>query len=129
MVDFNNSETMTTAPRIVIQFMILERYNNLLESFEAYNRQSFKGHSANTYEIQTRLKTLFRLLEGAIIQDQKNENIEIIKSLIDSSDFKDHEKVLNFFTKWLHSKKLLDIFTGKKYDSTDMEMENNVNGL
>ena len=129
MVDFNQAETMTTAPRVVIQFMILEKYNYVLEAFESYDRADFKGTSTNTYEVQCRLRTLYRLLRGAIKKEQTPEFLTLQDNKILSKDYLQLMEVLDFLTDWLHSKKLIDIFTAKKYDTTDMEAENEIHGI
>ena len=56
MVDFNQGETITTAPKDLVKIMFLERWNNCTEAIESHDRRLNKGFDSDTYEIKARYR-------------------------------------------------------------------------
>ena len=128
MVDFNQGETITTAPKDLLKIMILERWNNCIEAFESFDRRINKGYEGDTYELKARLKALFNILSSPI----KKSDPKLFEELDISFRSISYESMLviyNRLSDWLNDKELINVFTGKRYDSTRVEVENNAKGL
>ena len=129
MVDFNQGETITTAPKDLLKVMILERWNNCIEALESYDRRVGKGFQSDTYELIARLRALYNILSSAMKKDLPAKDFKAVKDLTTIEDYNSLLKLYSNLSDWLFDKQLIDVFTGKKYDSTKVEIENNNKGL
>ena len=129
MVDFNQGETITTAPKDLVKIMFLERWNNCTEAIESHDRRLNKGFDSDTYEIKARLQALYNILYGALKKDLSPEALKELTRLKESFKYQDIMLLYYTISEWLNSKDLTNVFTGKRYDSTRVEKENEVNSL
>jgi hypothetical protein len=72
---------------------------------------------------------LFYEIYGAFLKDEGLEKTGNLADLLASEDIKELKQAFYMLLGWVHNKGLTDIFTQKKYDSSDIETENVEKGL
>jgi len=129
MVDFNNNQTVTTAPKDLLNIMILESRFNLKEAIESYKRNKLKNNIDSIDEIKARLYSLYFEVQAPLELSLDKKDYEKFVQDIDSEDFDVVFKACIFLNKWLYGKGLIKFDINKIYDGTNPEEENEVNGI
>jgi len=128
MVDFNNEGTMTTPAGDVVKMCILERWYNLIEAFEAYDKNKSSGIQAEFHIMKSRLLSLFRVLTPALLRAGKKAEYEEIILLSQEGGYEDLLRAFNIMNTFLDDIRLTRIDTKPKYNRDRVEEENTIYG-
>ena len=113
MVDFNNEMTITTPAYDILKVLILQRRDGFIESLEAYNRTKSKGVIASTYEVRSRLISLFEEIRSSFLSSETDKEVMEIEAKIKNDDIDSIMEVYHIIDEWLYKKKLTQFDTGK----------------
>lgn len=135
MVDFNSEQLFTANKGEILNIIILGRRDELLNTFQLWREKVLIGAgSSMEYKLRSCLFTLF--LEVAEPIERKLEDTKELKHLlavIYSNDTSiPEEDLLTAFRTingFLDDLNLIRIDNKKKYDTTDIEAENEEKGL
>lgn len=125
MVDFNNEITVSTPPANILKILILQRRNDVIDSFENYFKFKIAGGSAPTHIIKSRLLALINEVYGSFDESNANDFI----NLIPKADIEELKAMFNQVNKWLYKKNVTKFDTRQVYDRTRVELENKAKGL
>ena len=124
MVDFNSDNTITTAPNHILKILILQRRNDVIEALEVYHKNKFQGGNPYTYEVKSRIKSLYYEIRAVLERTLKKEELEKLRKLIDSNEEKELLNAFEQIDDLLDRKKLTRIDSIVEYDYKDIEGEN-----
>jgi len=122
---------LSVPPADMLKVLILEKREAVLDAFESYNRLSYQNIEAETYEIKSRLITLFYELQGSLIKDMKDTKyIELRDEILgDSSDIKSLKDVFIQLSEWLYSKRVTQFDNRKDRHPKSVEEANKYDGF
>ena len=129
MVDFNNETTVTRPAADIIRVLILQRRNDVIDSFEFFRKSKANNIQSSTAIIQSRLFALFLELQAAFKRRYKEADYTRLLKRIESSQYADLYDAFLTMNEELDKLKLTQIDTGKVYDSTRVEEENKAKNL
>ena len=129
MVDFNNDSTISTPAVDIVRVLILERYNNALESIEFHRKKILAGVADPTDVIASRIYSLFLLNEKPLSRRLGKAGFENLENLVNSTRESDLISAFRIINDVLDQLRLTRIDTGKEIDTTNIEAENRVKGL
>lgn len=130
MVDFNNDSTITTAPQDIVKIMILERRKYVIDAFEHYYKQKGLSQTPNKAIVHSRLFALFLEFRPTLKRVMTLEDFGRLQSLIlNNKDIETWGQAFEIIDHWLDDKRLIRVDTIKRYDSTNVEIENKERGL
>lgn len=135
MVDFNAEQTISTPPIDILRVMILQRYDDVLNSISAYYKYSDSGVEAPTHIVSARIRTLLYTLKPALDRwiNPKTDNMDtfIMENILDNPESKieDLFKVFNKLSWWLDEKKITRLDNQKVLKDMNPETENEEKGF
>jgi len=128
MVDFNNNNTVATAPKELLNILIIEHYYYLIDAFEKYDKLEFMGADAPKEIVKSKLYALFRLQKKALEDSLKPEDFQILKNIRNKDEYIDLETAFDILNAWLYTKGLIKVDDRELYDFTDPFEENRRKG-
>lgn len=128
MVDFNNEATMATPATDVVKLCIIERWYNLIEALEAFDKQKGSGVFADFHIVKSRLLSLLRVLSPSLLRQGKKAEYEEVILLIESNQYDDIIRGFAILNTFLDEINLTRIDTKPKYNRTRVEEENAIHG-
>ena len=128
MVDFNNEATMTTPAGDVVKLCIIEKWYNLIEALEAYDKSTSSGVASDFYIVKSRLMSLFRVLSPTLLRGGKKAEYEEVILLSKSNKYDDIIRAFMVLNKFLDDIRLTRIDNKPIYDRTRVEDENTIHG-
>ena len=134
MVNFDNDQTVATAPKQVLNMIFIEHYYNLIDSIEKYNEIALGGSPGNINKVRSRLNSLILCQYNAFKKTfDSDNNKELWIKLKDSTDYKKPMSVEEVFElvfmvlEWADEKGLIKVVEAKR-DLTNPFEDNRVNG-
>jgi hypothetical protein len=134
MVDFNNEQTIATAPKQVVNMIIIEHYYNLLEAREKYDELVLQGSPGNLARLRSRLITIITAQYSAFKRtyEKDEETWTKIKSLLNNKHEKTEEEIYEILIlaiEWLDAKRLIRVDDRAERDFTNIQEDNEFNGF
>ena len=145
MVDFNSGELFTANKGDILNLVILGRRDELINTFQLWREhKNSKSGAFRTHEYKVRacMFSLFLELSEPLERKLNNkksdayeknkEKLEQLKKVINSDDdvmAKDLIEAFRTINEFLDKLNLIKIDTVKKFDSRDVEAENEAKGL
>lgn len=131
MVDFNSEATVTTPASKLLQILALEKRENLLLAVEFYTKNKFMEQEKGTElgVLKSNCWLLYYELQALLKRKRSKEKIEELKKQMNADKPEDVFKAvdeLNLFMDEVHFTK---IDNKRVYDSTNTELENELNEL
>lgn len=124
MVDFNNESTITTAPKHVLDIIILQYYYEAIDSFATYRKKpDLQTHLIDI--IRSRLYSLFYMLLGSI--EESSAQFPKLKEYfrkLDTEEFDVLEDIFMELSRYLYSKGVLKFDTKRTYHPTNIPLRN-----
>ena len=135
MVDFNAEQTISTPPIDILKVMILQRYDDVLNSISSYYKYNDSGVQAPSYVISARIRTLLYTLKPALDRwinpDTGKLTTKDMEKILDNEDstIEDLFKVFNELCWWLDEKKITRLDNLKVLKDMNPETENEDKGF
>ena len=135
MVDFNSEGAFSANKGHILELIILGRRDELINTFQMFKEKSLANVSdaeKYKYKFQSVLVSLFLELDRTIYRKLGKVDYDDFKKIIMSGVIADESKLTDCFFKMnaiLDELNLIKIDTKKKYDTTDVESENEEKGL
>jgi len=135
MVDFNSDSAFTANKSHILELIVLGRRDELINTFQLYKENSLAQNSKADnlrLKLQSALLVLFIELDQALSRKLDNSVYDDMKKhLLGSDPLKDSVLSKYFFSinTALDELNLIKIDTKKKYDTTEIESENEQKGL
>lgn len=131
MVNFNDAATVTTPSSKILQILALEKRENLLLAVEFYYKNKFTDQDKGTElgVLKSNSWLLYYELQALLQRKRNPEQINELKKNMNSETVEEVFKAvdeLNLFMDEVHFTK---IDNKKIYDSTNTELENELNEL
>lgn len=132
MVDFQGDNTVATAPKNLLNIIILEHYYNLIGSIEEYNKLRFMNSDGSLAKVRARLSALVYCQFNAFKRTLKEEEWSQLEETLDNSKKKTEAEVfstINMVLVWLDEKRLIRVDDRMTQDFTDVFGDNERNGF
>jgi len=136
MVDFMDGQTVAKPLTDLLKIMILERYDNFIESYESYYRMKFLNKTPRTNDIRSRLLSLFSYIKPAMLSEEDNKHhdttvksVEALEIAIKDKDVDEIEEAFEIINAWLYKKKITKFDNITRIDYTNIEAENKQKGI
>lgn len=134
MVNFENEQTIATAPKQVVNMIIIEHYYNLLSAREHYDEIKLQGSPGNIAKLRSRLMTLIFSQYNAFKRSYGEDPViwgKII-SILNNNNKKDEaeiHEILVLVLEWLDDKQIIRVDDRTKRDYTNIWEDNEMNGF
>lgn len=131
MVDFNNEATVTTPSSKLLQVLALEKRENLLLAVEFYYKNRFTEQEKGTElgVIKSNLWLLYYELQHLLMRKRKPEELEKLRAYMISDNVELIFKAVDELNLFMDEVHLTKIDNKRVYDSTNTELENELNEL
>jgi hypothetical protein len=134
MVNFENDQTIATAPKQVVNMIVIEHYYNLLSAREHYDELKLQGSPGNIAKLRSRLITLILSQYNAFKRSfgDDPETWKKLTELLNTKKNKDETEVYEIIflvLEWLDEKQLIRLDDKIKRDYTNVWEDNEVNGF
>ena len=134
MVNFENDQTVATAPKQVVNMIVIENYYNLISALEKFEETKLQGSPGNLARLRSRLIALVIGQFSAFKRHfEKDEEIwNKIKEAVNTTNKKTEEEikeVIFLVIEWLDEKQLIRLDDRIKRDYTNIWEDNEVNGF
>ena len=136
MVDFNSDSALSANKGHILELIILGRRDELINTFQSWKENSLANTSKSEslkYKLQSILTALFLEIDRAFYRrvENKEDYDRIRTSLLGNEIISDEELIEYFFVinNTLDNLQLIKVDTKKKYDTTEIEAENEEKGL
>lgn len=130
MVDFNAGETVATPAADIVRVLLLQRRDYVIDSLEQYHQNTARGVEAGLHIVRARLRSLFYEMQAALKRRAgKNGGYDELLELLEGKKITDLEKLFFYLNEELDTWKITRLDTQKRYDSTDVETENEAKKL
>lgn len=135
MVNFENDQTVATAPKQVVNMIVIENYYNLISALEKFEETKMQGSPGNLARLRSRLISLVIGQFSAFKRHFEKENPEAwlkICEAVNTSVKKTEEEikeVIFLVIEWLDEKQLIRLDDRIKRDYTNIWEDNEVNGF
>jgi len=135
MVDFNSEGAFTANKSHILELIILGRRDELINTYQLWKENSFANNSkAESLKLKVRsvLISLFLELDRALFRRLASADYELMKHDLLTEPVLSDDMLANYFFKInteLDSLNLIRIDTKKKYDTREIEAENQEKGL
>jgi phosphoribosylaminoimidazole-succinocarboxamide synthase len=126
MVDFNNTTTVTQPRKDVVNFIVLQRLTETIDSIKNYELKKGKNYDSGLPELQADIMALFWTIKDMLKKSIKPEKDEIYKNTqqiekdIRSEDEEDVYKAFDYLNAFIYSKGITKIDTKEEHDRTDI---------
>jgi len=134
MVNFENDQTVATAPKQVVNMIVIENYYNLISALEKFEETKLQGSPGNLARLRSRLIALvigqFSAFKRHFEKDEETWNK--IKEVVNTTNKKTEEEikeVIFLIIEWLDEKQLIRLDDRIKRDYTNIWEDNEVNGF
>jgi len=134
MVNFENDQTVATAPKQVVNMIVIENYYNLISALEKFEETKLQGSPGNLARLRSRLIALvigqFSAFKRHFEKDEETWNK--IKEAVNTTNKKTEEEikeVIFLVIEWLDEKQLIRLDDRIKRDYTNIWEDNEVNGF
>jgi hypothetical protein len=134
MVNFENDQTVATAPKQVVNMIVIENYYNLMSALEKFEETKLQGSPGNLARLRSRLINLIMSQFSAFKRHFEKDTVtcDNIKEIVDTNNKKSEEEikeVIFLAVEWLDEKQLIRLDDRIKRDFTDIWEDNEVNGF
>lgn len=130
MVNFDDSQTISTPAYEVEKITILQRRYDLLEALEYYEKLYFQsGTNSNAQAVlRARMRTLFRQLKPVLKRKYKKEEYQEFIKKVNSKSEEDISWCIDELLDFIDRIKITRIDNAKEIDSADIEEVNKSKG-
>lgn len=135
MVDFNSKELFTANKSEILNLIILGRRDELINTFQLWREKVF-ANSGEQLKLEHKLRScLFSIyleLEQPLTRKLDKEQIILIEDVVLTNQRVEEKEILTAFkliNGFLDDINLTKIDVKRKYDTTDLEAENEAKGL
>jgi hypothetical protein len=135
MVDFNSEGAFSANKSHILELVILGRRDELINTFQSWKEFSLANTSKADglkYKLHSVISALFLELDRTLSRKLDKDAYELMKSKLLGDEVLTNEEVNKYFFEIntaLDSLNLIKIDNKKKYDSTDIESENEQKGI
>jgi hypothetical protein len=137
MVDWNNEKTISTPSSDIVRVLILQARANLFEAIEFYQKEKLRGVDSDVATIRARLLTYFLELQAGIKRrwwENKDNKAQygLLYNEIYGNNQISFERIIEIaclLNEELDHLTLIRIDNKKRYDSTRVEVEDEMKGL
>lgn len=127
--NYNINSSIST-PTDLVKIVILSRWNDLLEAWELYYKQTTQGFKTDLAIVRARTISLYLALSGELSRKAKSQDQYFYKILIGrNASEQELLKVMLEINKILDIDRLIRIDTRPAYDFADIEKDNEIAGL
>jgi len=121
---YNEFKTETIARADLLKVLILNKWNFVIDAFEAYDKVESVGGVPQTSTINARMLALYNSLYGMLTRDLKTKELEQLFKDCKSNHIDEVRNAYWQLTVFMDKKGITKIDTKKTYDTTDIEEEN-----
>jgi hypothetical protein len=134
MVNFENDQTVATAPKQVVNMIVIENYYNLISALEKFEETKLQGSPGNLARLRSRLIALVIGQFSAFKRhfEKDTETWTKIKEAVNTTNKKTEEEikeVIFLVVEWLDEKQLIRLDDRIKRDYTNIWEDNELNGF
>jgi len=124
----NIAETTSIPPVRVLQFLILEKRENLNYELRKYIYREARGIEASTHSIKGWLNSIFFDVQDPFKALNNGEYNKLV-TLLESNKYTDLKQAWDLLSNFLYAKGIIVFDTRRKQDTTDLEGENESKNL
>jgi len=125
MVNFNDGNTVTTAPFNIIKILILEKREDFLNALRHYYKNNTGGRSIPLVYVRSSLIVLYFEIQAHYNNWQKEkQNKNLIREIKSINNIERLEEIFSMIDKELYDHKLTRIDLQKETDVSNIEIEN-----
>lgn len=134
MVNFENDQTVATAPKQLVNLIVIENYYNLIGALGKFEETKLQGSPGNLARLRSRLIELIIGQFNAFKRHFENntETWTKIEEVVNTTNKKSEDEikeVIFLVIEWLDEKQLIRLDDRIKRDYTNIWEDNEVNGF
>ena len=129
MVDFNNESTISIPAADINRVLYIQRHDYVIDALEGYNKLVSDRSRPPISVVKSRVYALWLTVKAWYESNCNKAQVELLKTKVDSNDFKDLEEAFCIIDRFLYDNNLLRLDLKRKYDTTNADEEDRINGL
>jgi len=135
MVNFENDQTVATAPKQIVNMIVIENYYNLISALEKFEETKMNNSPGNLARLRSRLIALVIGQFSAFKRHFEKDNLNDWKKISEAVDTnikkteEEIKEVIFLVIDWLDQKQLIRLDDRIKRDYTNIWEDNEVNGF